>query len=71
MNAVPSSYTYHVLKNDLQDAFLEKGTGIGASFYKVLPMLRIDYCLADKRLAITGCAVIKEKLSDHYPVLQI
>lgn len=69
MNAVPSSYTYHVMKNDMQDAFLEKGTGIGATFYKVLPMLRIDYCFADKQLNITGCSVIKEKLADHYPVI--
>ena len=69
MNAVPSSYTYHILKNNFQDAFIEKGSGIGATFYKVLPLLRIDYCLADKRLAITGCSVIKEKLSDHYPVI--
>lgn len=69
VNAVPSSYTYHVLKNNLQDAFLEKGTGVGATFYKVLPLLRIDYCFADKQLAITGCIVQKEKLSDHYPVI--
>ena len=69
MNAVPSSYTYHLLKNNLQDAFLEKGAGIGATFYKILPMLRIDYCLADKRLKIISCTVIDQKLSDHYPVI--
>ena len=69
MNAVPSSYTYHILKNNFQDAFIEKGSGIGATFYKVLPLLRIDYCLAGKQLDIISCAVIQQKLSDHYPVI--
>jgi len=69
MNAVPSSYNYRTLKNDLQDAFLEKGFGIGVTFYKIAPTLRIDYCLADKRFKITNCTVINQKLSDHYPVL--
>lgn len=69
MNTVPSSYTYRVLKNDLQDAFLEKGAGIGATFYKVLPMLRIDYCFADKRLSVTGCKVLQQRLADHYPLV--
>ncbi len=69
MNAVPSSYNYRTLKNDLQDAFLEKGFGIGVTFYKIAPTLRIDYCLADKRFKIINCTVINQKLSDHYPVL--
>ncbi len=69
LNTVPSSYTYHLLKNDFQDAFLEKGIGLGATFYKIFPGLRIDYCFADKRFKITNCAVIKEKLADHYPLI--
>ena len=69
MNITPCSYTYRLLKNDFDDAFLEEGSGIGATFYKILPMLRIDYCLVDKRLTVTNCTVIKEKLSDHYPVI--
>jgi endonuclease/exonuclease/phosphatase family metal-dependent hydrolase len=69
LNAVPSSYTYHILRNNFQDAFLEKGSGIGATFYKIAPMLRIDYCFVDKRLKILNCFVINEKLSDHYPVV--
>jgi endonuclease/exonuclease/phosphatase family metal-dependent hydrolase len=69
MNSTPCTYTYHLIKNDFKDAFLEKGSGIGATFYKVLPMLRIDYCLADKRLKVINCTVINQKLSDHYPVV--
>ncbi len=69
LNAVPSSYTYRILRNNFQDAFLEKGSGIGATFYKVAPMLRIDYCFADKRFKIMNCYVVDKKLSDHYPVI--
>lgn len=69
MNAVPCSYNYRFIKNNFHDAFLEKGSGIGATFYKILPTLRIDYCLADKRLKVLNCTVIEEKLSDHYPVV--
>ncbi|HEX5153445.1 MAG TPA: endonuclease/exonuclease/phosphatase family protein [Parafilimonas sp.] len=69
MNTTPCSYPYRLLKNDFNDAFLEEGSGIGATFYKILPLLRIDYCLVDKRLEVTNCTVIKQKLSDHYPVI--
>ena len=69
MNTVATSYTYHFLKGGLQDAFLEKGCGIGATFYKIIPTLRIDYVFADKHLKVEQCKVIKKKLSDHYPVV--
>ena len=69
LNAVPSSYTYRILRNNFQDAFLEKGSGIGATFYKIAPMLRIDYCFVDKRFKVGNCYVIDKKLSDHYPVI--
>ena len=69
MNATPCTYTYHLIKNDFNDAFLVKGFGIGSTFYKILPMLRIDYCLADQRLKIKNCTVITQKLSDHYPIV--
>lgn len=69
MNAVPASYTYHILKDNMQDAFIEKGSGIGATFYKIIPTLRIDYVFADKQLKIEQCKVIQKKLSDHYPVI--
>ncbi|MBS1746913.1 MAG: endonuclease/exonuclease/phosphatase family protein [Bacteroidetes bacterium] len=69
MNAVPCSFNYRLIKGDFNDAFIETGLGIGATFYKILPTLRIDYCFADKRLKVVNCTVIKKKLSDHYPVI--
>ncbi|MGI8951181.1 MAG: endonuclease/exonuclease/phosphatase family protein [Chitinophagaceae bacterium] len=69
MNTTPASYNYRILKDDLQDAFLEKGFGLGTTFYKIIPTLRIDVCFADKKLKVLQCKVEEKKLSDHYPVI--
>lgn len=69
LNTTPASYNYNFLKDDMQDAFAEKGFGIGTTFYKLLPWLRIDVQFANDKLNIMQCTVAKEKLSDHYPVI--
>lgn len=70
MNITPTSYNYRYLRgNNLQDAFLEKGLGMGNTFYKIGPTLRIDYCFPDKKLEVMQCKRIEKKLSDHYPVV--
>ncbi len=69
MNATPCSYNYRIIKGNCTDAFLAKGSGIGATFYKILPTLRIDYCFADTAFKVEQCMVIRRKLSDHYPVI--
>ncbi len=69
MNTVPTSYTYRILRGERQDAFLRKGNGIGNTFYKVAPTLRIDVCFADKALDVLQSEVAKRKLSDHYAVI--
>jgi endonuclease/exonuclease/phosphatase family metal-dependent hydrolase len=70
LNTTPASYNYRYLKgNNLQDAFLAKGSGIGNTFYKLGPALRIDVCFADTALQVLQCKREKKKLSDHYPVI--
>ena len=69
MNATPAMYTYRLLKGNRQDAFLEKGNGIGATFYNIVPTLRIDVCFPDERFSVSQCTVIHRKLGDHYPVV--
>ncbi len=69
LNTTPASYNYSILRDDLQDAFLEKGSGIGATFYKILPTLRIDVCFVDNLLQVQQCKAEERKLSDHYPVI--
>lgn len=70
MNITPTSYTYRCIRgNTLQDAFLKKGSGIGNTFYKIGPTLRIDYCLPDTAMQVIQCKRKSKKLSDHYPVI--
>ena len=69
INTTPCSYNYRILKDNLQDAFLAKGFGLGATFYKILPTLRIDVFLADPVFKINQCTVVQRKLSDHYPIV--
>jgi endonuclease/exonuclease/phosphatase family metal-dependent hydrolase len=70
LNTTPTSYNYRFLKgNNLQDAFVKEGSGIGNTFYKLGPTLRIDVCLADTALQVLQCKREKKRLSDHYPVI--
>jgi endonuclease/exonuclease/phosphatase family metal-dependent hydrolase len=68
-NDVPLSYAYHRISEPLTDHFQQKGNGIGTTFHGSLPALRIDYILASDELEAQSYQVIKNKFSDHYPVL--
>ena len=66
-NDTPVSYTYRKMSENLQDAFLQKGFGIGAT-YAPFPFIRIDYQLFDEdKFEIVDFKRIKERSSDHYP----
>lgn len=66
LNDIPNSYTYRKVRGNMQDAFLEKGFGIGRTFTGISPTLRIDYIFADKKFEIKQFKRITKKLSDHY-----
>ncbi len=69
-NDVPGSYAYRKVKGDLADAFVAKGTGLGRTYLKIFPTLRIDYILYDdKVLKAEGYDRPKVGLSDHFPVI--
>src|SRR5437762_2411295 len=65
-NDIPNSYTYYKIRGDMQDAFLEKGFGIGRTFTALSPTLRIDYILASKQFSILQFNRVTKKYSDHY-----
>jgi endonuclease/exonuclease/phosphatase family metal-dependent hydrolase len=68
LNDSPASFAYHMLSRNLTDAFLEKGTGIGATYNAFLPLYRIDYILLDPKLSVEQFKIFDSNLSDHYPV---
>lgn len=72
MNDVPNSYSYVTVREEMNDAFLEKGTGLGKSFISGrskfltwLPTLRIDYIFTDPELDVKQFRMVTRKLSDH------
>ena len=67
-NNTSFSYVYHQLSNNLNDAFVEKGNGIGTTYLFDSFPTRIDYVLASEELKIVKFENIKNTFSDHYPV---
>ena len=68
-NDVPNSYTYFNIRGSMQDAFLEKGSGIGRTFRFISPTLRIDYIFADKKFDVTQYHRLTVPYSDHYGII--
>jgi len=68
-NDVPNSYAYSTIGEGLQNAFVEKGAGIGRTFSEILPSLRIDNIFVDNRFEVLQYTRIKKRLSDHYPII--
>jgi endonuclease/exonuclease/phosphatase family metal-dependent hydrolase len=68
-NDVPNSYTYFTIRREWQDAFLQKGFGIGRTYVYISPTLRIDYILADRKFSVLQCRKFPLPWSDHNPVV--
>ncbi len=68
LNDTPSSYTYHQLSTNLNDAFKESGRGIGMTYAGSLPSFRIDYILHDESFQSLNFKTLRNAYSDHYPI---
>ncbi|MBL7766099.1 MAG: endonuclease/exonuclease/phosphatase family protein [Chitinophagaceae bacterium] len=69
LNDIPTSYVYFKIRGKFSDAFLQKGFGLGATYNKVLPVLRIDYIFHDDRFKINGFEMDQVTFSDHNPLI--
>ena len=67
-NDTPVSYAVIQVASGMQNAFLEKGRGWGVTYNGDFPNFQIDYILASKAFHVRQYQIVKEKLSDHYPV---
>ncbi len=68
LNNTPFSYSYRKLKDGMQDAFRERGNGLGTTFkFEKFPM-RIDYIFASEGLDIISFDTMEKTFSDHYAV---
>ena len=68
-NDLPNSYTYFHIRGNLQDAFIQKGFGIGRTYIHLSPTLRIDYIMADVQFNVMQCRKFRLPYSDHHPVV--
>lgn len=69
LNTVPSSYVYRYISEGLKDAFLEAGSGLGGTYYRFSPTLRIDVVLTSPEIQTLQYYSPRLNLSDHYPII--
>lgn len=67
-NDVPNSYAHRQISRMLNDAFIEKGSGIGRTFQKISPTLRIDYIFSDHSLRIDDFILHRWNKGDHQAI---
>jgi endonuclease/exonuclease/phosphatase family metal-dependent hydrolase len=68
-NDTPASYSYKTLGEDLKDAFVQSGKGIGRTYIGKLPSFRIDYILHSDAFKAYNFETIDIRFSDHLPVV--
>jgi len=69
LNDTPNSYAYFTIRGDMQDAFLQKGFGIGRTYSSLSPTLRIDYIFTDDQFSIKQFTRVVKYLSDHFMIM--
>jgi endonuclease/exonuclease/phosphatase family metal-dependent hydrolase len=67
-NDVPNSFAYQTINNMLDDAFINAGYGIGRTFLKLSPTLRIDYIFHSDDLKPVLMKTNQNAKSDHRPL---
>lgn len=69
LNDIPGSYVYFQIRGNREDAFLKGGRGLGATYIKTLPLLRIDYLFYPNTMTLTGFENFNIPYSDHRPLM--
>lgn len=68
-NDTPVSYSYRQINNELEDAFVDAGIGLGQTHTHILPLLRIDYIFHSRALKTVELRTIEKDYSDHFPLV--
>jgi len=67
-NDTHMSYAYHRISKNLEDAFVESGSGTGNTYTGKFPSFRIDFILHGKDMKSYDYTTTKIRYSDHYPL---
>ena len=68
-NDTPTSYAFNQLNSGLKSAFAAKASGFGATYESRLPDLQLDHILISPSIKVKYYKILKESISDHYPVV--
>ncbi|MDR1022140.1 MAG: endonuclease/exonuclease/phosphatase family protein [Prevotellaceae bacterium] len=68
-NDTPISYTYHTMRGNFCDGFIEAGRGLMSTFVSIIPSFRIDYILYSSHFCASACYCPNLTCSDHYPLV--
>ena len=69
LNSTPSSFVYHQISKNLNDAFVKNSFWWDKTYTTILPFIRIDVVLTSKELTPISYYSPKLNLSDHYPIV--
>jgi endonuclease/exonuclease/phosphatase family metal-dependent hydrolase len=67
-NDTPMSYSVNTIGQGMYNAFEKQGFGWGVTHHALIPIFQIDYIFCGKQLFVDNYGIVKEKLSDHYPI---
>lgn len=68
-NDPPFSYAYQTIRGELNDAFVEKGSGFGNTYTGFPIPFRIDFILHSNTLNCNSYECKEIRLSDHFPIV--
>jgi endonuclease/exonuclease/phosphatase family metal-dependent hydrolase len=69
LNDTPASYAYHQLSKELEDAFIEAGSGFGSTYAGIFPSFRIDFIFHSSGLESYNFETEELEYSDHHPII--
>ncbi|WP_158526821.1 endonuclease/exonuclease/phosphatase family protein [Putridiphycobacter roseus] len=68
LNDTPVSYAYQKVRKQLDDSFVDVGTGVGTTYIGKIPSNRIDYIFHDPKLQAVDFVTHDIHFSDHKPI---
>ena len=69
LNDTPGSHAYNRFHQQFRDAYRERGVAFGRTHTNAFYPLRIDYAFDNTNLEISRVNTVREKLSDHFPLV--
>lgn len=67
-NNTPFSYTYRILKEGMQDAYMKRGHALGTTYWFNIYPMRIDFIFGDAKMETLKFEVGSKSFSDHKPI---